>query len=93
MIKRIKQFFYGIITHDYIVERKHREWDSWQNLIEQYYIFGLPFVRNIVDQEEIPREVYLNYLCFGDTGGWRSKFAEYINAQNLRKQAKEKEKA
>lgn len=30
-----------------------------------------------IGREEIPSFVSISLVCFGDTGGWRSKFASY----------------
>ena len=36
--------------------------------------------REVIDVEEIPADVLICLGAFGDTGGWRSKFATYIGA-------------
>lgn len=89
MIKWIKQFFSGAITHEHIVTRHFREGESWQNLVKKIYLWGIYIDYKIVDTEEVPKEVYLRYLSVGNVGDWRSKFAAYIDAQIRRKRAKE----
>lgn len=41
-------------------------------------LFGLFTGWEVVDQEEVPYHIVLQASVFGDTFGWKSKFAEYI---------------
>lgn len=36
------------------------------------------FFWRIIDSETIPDHVMISMGCFGDTGGWKSKFKEHI---------------
>lgn len=60
------------------VLRYVREWDTWQILYKEWYIFGFRVWRRVIDREDIPRHVYIQYLALGDWHGWKSKFYEYI---------------
>lgn len=41
-------------------------------------IQGTIVERMVLDTEEVPEHVMISLGCFGDTGGWRSKFARWI---------------
>lgn len=64
-----------IIRTERVVERR----GDRQYLIERHCIRGLVLCKRTIDEEVIPGHVLISLGCFGDTGGWRSKFAEYIN--------------
>ena len=51
----------GYLSH----ERKH-----YQDLQEKHW-YGW----KTIDSEEVPAHVIISNMCFGDTGGWLSKFA------------------
>jgi len=44
--------------------------------------------RRVLDTEIVPNDVSISVGCFGDTGGWMSKFAPHIDAEKARKRAR-----
>jgi hypothetical protein len=48
-----------------------------QRLVKEWVLFGVPVARITKDREDIPQHVPLLVGCFGDTGGWVSKFAPF----------------
>ena len=51
--------------------------DSYQNLVKQYTVFGLVIYSQIIDTEEVPSYARIAHNCLGSTD-WKSKFAQYI---------------
>lgn len=41
-------------------------------------LWGMLHVWKEVDREVVPGDVMISMGCFGDTGGWVSRFAQYI---------------
>lgn len=62
---RQSQGFYSVYSH------------TEQHLVETTTTF-FSIKRCIVSTEIVPEDVLISLGCFGDTGGWRSAFAEYI---------------
>lgn len=58
-----------------------------QFLIRVTRFMGYVISRQVIDSERIPADVVISLGCFGDTGGWKSKFSDYIDAQNERRLA------
>lgn len=54
-----------------------------QYLVKDTYFKGIRIHREILDKEVIPQHVMISVGAFGDTGGWKSKFADVINNQNM----------
>ena len=44
----------------------------------QIQIPGLGGRWTVLDEEEVPSHVKISQGCFGDTGGWISKFAKFV---------------
>jgi hypothetical protein len=63
------------VTRQYLVE--YRSGGS---------LLGRP-TRSVLDTEIVPEDVMITLGCFGDTGGWKSKFARLIGAQQEFEQA------
>ena len=63
-----------------VVRRYARGWDTWQHLIRQWFIGPLKIWSQVIDREDVPQHVYIQFLCFGDWNGWQSKFAEWIDS-------------
>ena len=53
------------------------QFESYQILFRYYYIFGIKFWTKQLDREDIPSYVVISNGCFGDTSGWKSKFAPF----------------
>lgn len=58
-------------------ERIVRKAVNAQVLRREWLLFGLVVWYRTIDREEIPAHVPLVKACFGDTGGWVSKFAPF----------------
>jgi len=52
-------------------------WRSYQILHKYYYILSIKVFSIELDREDIPSHVYLKLCCFGDCGGWTSKFMPF----------------
>lgn len=59
-------------------KRRVERYDNIQILVEFCYIGGMAVAKRELDRETIPDHVLISLGCFGDTGGWTSKFKEYI---------------
>lgn len=51
--------------------------DRYQELRKEWLLFGIVIWSVVLDSEEVPLFVILSNACFGDTGGWVSKFAPF----------------
>jgi hypothetical protein len=61
--------------HGYLPVERERE---FQRLVRISYGW-LGSHTEVLGVEEIPQHVLISLGCFGDTGGWKSRFAEYIS--------------
>jgi len=50
-----------------------------QYLAQDVFLFGIRIYTRIIDSEIIPDHVMISLGCYGDTGGWKSKFSHNPN--------------
>ncbi|MBO9428716.1 hypothetical protein [Sulfitobacter sp. R18_1] len=69
-----------------VVGRKIKDGDAWgdytrYNVLQKKVsiMFGLISYWADIDSEKIPQHVEISVGCFGDTGGWKSKFASQLS--------------
>lgn len=51
---------------------------TFQDLVEETRWRGILIWRRVLDTEQVPEHVLISLGAVGDTGGWKSKFAEFI---------------
>lgn len=51
---------------------------DFQEAVTVTKIFGIPIRVDVTGREEIPQHAVLSNGCFGDAGGWRSRFSALI---------------
>lgn len=61
-------------TPGYMPQRCVREMQRLVRITKGRFFTG----REVIDTEVIPEHVMITLGCCGDTGGWRSKFKDYI---------------
>lgn len=54
--------------------------DQWteQWLVKQWVFMGRVVWWRVVDRELVPAHAVVSMSAYGDTGGWRSKFSDYL---------------
>ena len=57
---------------------------TYQTLVEVTTRNGRPWSRRVLDREQVPDHVMITLGCFGDTGGWLSRFKDVIADQRER---------
>lgn len=69
----------------------HKEEFCYQQLVRitRWGPFGWFRREDVLDTEEVPQHVMISLGCFGDTGGWTSKWADLVSAQNALRRAQE----
>ena len=56
----------------------------WQILWKEWTLFGITIWKWAVDREEIPVYAWAGLATVGDSYGWKSKFADVIDANKAR---------
>jgi hypothetical protein len=77
---------YRVIALNY--RRRNHYGERWDETIqylqkEVKYWFGIKRWKTI-DEEEVPSHVITSHMCFGDTGGWESKFKNIPNCEFIK---------